>query len=115
MVALADSIGFVPACLGAMLVAIAAGFLNGMIVQLLGINAFIVTLGTVTALRGVVLIVTDGRSLSVDSTPTLDAMRALESGRWPIGSALVVICVLVAIASACIAKRARPANRDVLP
>src|SRR5260370_28880378 len=100
MVALADSIGFVPACAVAMLVAISAGLLNGGIVQLLGIKAFIVTLGTMTALRGVCLIGTDGRSLSCDSTPTLDAMRALESGRWPIGSALGVIRRVFAIARA---------------
>src|SRR5258706_969814 len=115
MVALADSIGFVPACLVAMLIAIAAGFLNGIIVQLLGINAFIVTLGTMTALRGVVLIVTDGRSLSVDSTQTLDAMRAFESGRWPIGSAFVVIGVLLVIASVYMAMRARRANHGLPP
>ncbi|MGF6790360.1 ABC transporter permease subunit [Paraburkholderia sp. 35.1] len=115
MVGHADSMGFVPACLVAMLVAIAAGLLNGAIVQLLGINAFIVTLGTMTALRGVVLLVTDGRSLSVESPQTLDAMRALESGRWPIGSALVVIGVLLAIASVYMTMRARRAGRGLPP
>ena len=49
------------------LVAAAVGLLNGVIVQLVGINAFIVTLGTLTAIRGLVLIVTGGRSLSVDN------------------------------------------------
>src|SRR5258707_120513 len=115
MVALADSIGFVPACTVAMLVAIAAGFLNGGIGRLLGINAFIVTLGTMTALRGVVLIVTDGRSLSVDSPQTLDAMRALESGRWPVASAFVVIGVVLALASVYVTMRARRANRGLPP
>ncbi len=115
MVALADSIGFVPACAVAMLVAISAGLLNGAIVQLLGINAFIVTLGTMTALRGVVLIVTDGRSLSVDNPQTLDAMRALESGRWPVASAFAVIGVVLAIASVYVAMRARRSDRGLPP
>jgi len=115
MVALADSIGFVPACAVAMLVAISAGLLNGAIVQLLGINAFIVTLGTMTALRGVVLIVTDGRSLSVDNPQTLDAMRALESGRWPVASAFAVIGVALAIASFYVAMRARRSDRGLPP
>lgn len=113
MVGLADSIGFVPACLLAMLAAMAAGLLNGSIVQLLGINAFIVTLGTMTALRGVVLIVTDGRSLSVESTEVIDAMRAFESGRWPIGPALVAIGVLLAAGSIYTALRARRAARGL--
>ncbi|MFP3554865.1 ABC transporter permease [Paraburkholderia sp. SIMBA_049] len=113
MVGLADSVGFFPACLIAMLVAVAAGLLNGTIVQLLGINAFIVTLGTMTALRGVVLIVTDGRSLSVESTQALDAMRAFESGRWPIGIALLVLGTVMAIASVYLALRKRRSGESL--
>ncbi|MGO7947127.1 ABC transporter permease, partial [Rhizobium ruizarguesonis] len=60
----ADAIGFIPAAALAMAVAMAIGLINGSIVQFLGINAFIVTLGTMTAVRGLVLIYTDGRSLS---------------------------------------------------
>ena len=66
VVGLADTVGFWPAALIAMLVSVLAGLLNGAIVQYLGINAFIVTLGTLTAIRGVVQIYTDGRSLSVE-------------------------------------------------
>jgi D-xylose transport system permease protein len=91
MIGLADSIGFWPAALAAMLVAMAAGVLNGAIVQLLGINAFIVTLGTLTAIRGVVLIVTDGRSLSVETPEAIESMRAFESGRVPVGVPLIVL------------------------
>ena len=63
-----------------MRVSVLAGLLNGAIVQYLGINAFIVTLGTLTAIRGVVQIYTDGRSLSVDTPEALQAMRLFESG-----------------------------------
>src|SRR6478736_4677355 len=81
VVGLADTVGFWPAALIAMLVSVLAGLLNGAIVQYLGINAFIVTLGTLTAIRGVVQIYTDGRSLSVDTPEALQAMRLFESGR----------------------------------
>lgn len=113
MCGLADKIGFVPACLVAMLVAIAAGLLNGLIVQFLGINAFIVTLGTMTALRGVVLIVTDGRTVSVENPQVLEAMHGFEAGRWHIGAALLVIGALLAIASAYLATTARRAGRGL--
>jgi D-xylose transport system permease protein len=115
MVGLSESIGFVPACLVAMVVSIAAGLLNGSIVQLLGINAFIVTLGTMTALRGVVLFLTDGRSLSADSTEVTDAMRAFESGRWPVGLAFAVIGVLLVAGSVYMAMRAHRRGRDLPP
>ena len=81
LVGTADSLGFVPAFSLAMAAAIAAGLLNGVIVQYVGINAFIVTLGTLTAIRGLVLIYTDGRSLSVESEEIIAIMKALESGR----------------------------------
>lgn len=81
MIGSADSLGYVPACGLAMLVAIAAGLLNGSIVQFVGINAFIVTLGTLTAIRGLVLLYTDGRSLSVENPEVIEAMKAFETGR----------------------------------
>ncbi|MFP3615692.1 ABC transporter permease, partial [Paraburkholderia sp. SIMBA_050] len=73
LVGCADSMGFWPAACLAVVVAMLVGVLNGAIVQLLGINAFIVTLGTLTAIRGVVQIVTDGRSLSVSDSDALAA------------------------------------------
>lgn len=115
MIGLADSIGFVPAALVAMLVAVLAGVLNGAIVQLLGINAFIVTLGTLTAIRGVVLIVTDGRSLSVDSVDAIATMRAFESGRVPLGGAFVVLGIVLMAASALLVRRARRAGSERRP
>ncbi|CAB3810664.1 ABC transporter permease subunit [Paraburkholderia fynbosensis] len=110
MIGLADSIGFVPAALVAMLVAVLAGVLNGAIVQLLGINAFIVTLGTLTAIRGIVLIVTDGRSLSVESVDAIAAMRMFESGRVPLGHFFVLLGLVLIAASVFLIMRARNAR-----
>lgn len=52
------------------------GILNGVLVQVVGVNAFIVTLGTLVGIRGVVLIITDGRAVSANS----EALADFESG-----------------------------------
>ena len=79
-ISVVDSTGFVPALLAALAVAGTVGLLNGVMVQFVGINAFIVTLGTLTAVRGLVLIVTSGRSLMVQDPGSLAAMTSFESG-----------------------------------
>jgi len=76
-----DSTGFWPAVAAALTVSGVIGLLNGAMVQFVGVNAFIVTLGTLTAVRGLVLIVTNGRSLMVEDPGSLATMTAFESGR----------------------------------
>lgn len=78
----ADAMGFWPAVCLALAVAMAIGLLNGAIVEFVGINAFIVTLGTMTAVRGLVLIYTDGRSLSVKDPEIIATMKAFEGGKY---------------------------------
>ena len=91
LVGLAPQIGFPLAALAALITAAGIGLLNGAIVQFVGINAFIVTLGTLTAVRGLVLVLTDGRSLMVERADTLAQMLAFESTRVPIFWALLLI------------------------
>jgi ribose/xylose/arabinose/galactoside ABC-type transport system permease subunit len=79
-ISVVDSAGFWPALVAALAVAGCVGLLNGVMVQLVGINAFIVTLGTLTAVRGLVLVVTGGRSLMVRNPIALADMTAFESG-----------------------------------
>ena len=100
MISVCGAIGFWPSVAVALAAAGAVGVLNGAIVQFLGINAFIVTLGTLTAIRGLVLIVTNGRSLTVDDAGVLQEMTAFESGRVGLRSLLLGIGVaLLAIAA----------------
>ncbi|MFM0554686.1 ABC transporter permease [Paraburkholderia sediminicola] len=113
LVGLSDTLGFWPAALVAMLVSILAGLLNGAIVQYLGINAFIVTLGTLTAIRGVVQIYTDGRSLSVDTPEALQAMRTFESGRLPVAIPLILIGAALLLAGCWFMLRARREARNI--
>ncbi|MEC3909251.1 ABC transporter permease [Sphingobium sp. CR2-8] len=91
LIALAGQIGFPAAAVAALCTAGAIGLLNGAIVQFVGINAFIVTLGTLTAVRGLVLILTDGRSLMVDRPDVLAQMLAFESGRMPLFWPMLVV------------------------
>ncbi|MEP2705326.1 MAG: ABC transporter permease [Roseibium sp.] len=96
-VGLAGALGFWAAAGVALIACAMVGVLNGTIVQILGINAFIVTLGTLTAIRGLVLILTNGRSLIV-STPEAKAQMVLfEGGKVPIQMALYVIGALLVV------------------
>lgn len=97
VVGLAGPLGFWPAAIIALLSCGLVGVLNGTIVQLLGINAFIVTLGTLTAIRGLVLILTGGRSLIVSTPEAKAQMVAFEGGKVPIQLFLIVIGILLAL------------------
>lgn len=90
MVGTVESLGVVPAFGAAMGVAILCGLLNGSIVMFLGINAFIVTLGTLTAIRGLVLIYTDGRSLQVSDLETVAQLKAFEGYIFDVGIPMLV-------------------------
>lgn len=81
LVANAAALGFWPAAALALAAAMGLGLLNGAIVQYVGINAFIVTLGTMTGVRGLILLYTDGRSVSVTAPEVTDVMKAFEGGR----------------------------------
>ena len=111
----ADIIGFWPAGALAMTVAMGFGLLNGAIVQFVGINAFIVTLGTMTAVRGLVLLYTDGRSLSASNPDVIAAMKAFEGGRhdafWLVLAAGAVLLMLGVIG----ALRTRSAGKPLQP
>lgn len=99
MVGTAESLGVAGAFGAAMGVAILCGLLNGSIVMFLGINAFIVTLGTLTAIRGLVLIYTDGRSLQVSGAEAVAQLKALEGATFDVGP-LMLLAGLVMLAVA---------------
>jgi D-xylose transport system permease protein len=111
LVGLCGHLGFAGAALAALAAAALVGLLNGVVVLFVGINAFIVTLGTLTAVRGLVLIVTGGRSLMVESPKILATMTAFEGGRvgvyWPM-AAIGVVLALVGLAG--LLRRGRAAS-----
>ncbi|RUW78883.1 MULTISPECIES: ABC transporter permease [unclassified Mesorhizobium] len=96
----ADAIGFWPAAALALTGAMGIGLINGVIVQYVGINAFIVTLGTMTAVRGLVLIYTDGRSLSASDPAVVATMKAVEGGSHDVFWLLLVAGILLLVLGA---------------
>ncbi len=68
---LIDGYGPFVAVVAAVLAGAAVGLANALLVQKLGVNAFIVTLGTLTAVRGIVQVILDGQSITASDTSLL--------------------------------------------
>ncbi len=106
-----DTVGAPVAILIAVTLGAAIGVLNGVLVQYLGVNAFIVTLGTLTAGRGAVLLLTDGRTVSATDQSFID----LQSGerQIPVVVAIIVGLGFAAIAAALAVRGRAAANRTI--
>lgn len=104
---LTDSVGVYPAIGLSMVIGCVIGLLNGSIVQLLGINAFIVTLGTMTALRGILLIITGGKTASASNRTVIAGLRALENGAWTTPNLLLLGALGALVATVILFARGR--------
>lgn len=91
---LIDHHGAVIALLAALLIGMLVGLINGVLVQKVGVNAFIVTLGTLTAVRGVVQAILNGQSITANDA----VFQRVETARWtpPTGAAIAVGILLLA-------------------
>jgi D-xylose transport system permease protein len=91
---LIDHYGAVIALVAALLTGVLVGLINGVLVQKVGVNGFIVTLGTLTAVRGVVQAILNGQSI----TATDMVFERFETARWtlPQGVAMVAGILLIA-------------------
>lgn len=105
-------LGFWPAFLVALACGAAVGLFNGLVVQYIGINAFIVTLGTLTAVRGLVLILTDGRTVTADAGPAREALRGLDSSSFVTPNLYLVAGVVLLVAGVVQLVRARGRGRS---
>lgn len=85
-----DGHGLVFAVVAAVLVGALVGVVNGLLVQKVGVNAFIVTLGTLTAVRGVVEAILDGQSITASSTSLL----TIATYRWTMPTWLALVLAL---------------------
>jgi D-xylose transport system permease protein len=104
-----DTVGTVPAVGIAIGVGIAVGVLNAVLVQKIGVNAFIVTLGSMTAVRGVVLTALDGESVTAHSR----ALAALDNTVLRVPAAVAVLVGVLMLAAAAV--RLRRAGRRNSP
>ena len=79
---LSDVVGIYPAMAISLVAGAFIGLVNAAVVQGLGINAFIVTLATMTALRGVLLIITGGHTASANDRELVIPLKWIENGVW---------------------------------
>lgn len=92
---LIDHYGAAIALLAALLTGLLVGLINGVLVQKVGVNAFIVTLGTLTAVRGVVEAVLNGQSITATDT----AFEKFETARWTMPVAVAIVAGILLIAA----------------
>jgi D-xylose transport system permease protein len=102
------TIGAVALALGAGLV---AGTINAVLVQVIGVNAFIVTLGSLTAIRGVVLILLNGESVTAQS----QALASFDAKTVAVPAALCVVAGAAVLAGAAARLRAALRAADSVP
>ncbi|MCU1682316.1 MAG: transporter permease [Amycolatopsis sp.] len=99
---LVDQYGALVALFGALLTGAVVGFVNAVLVQKVGVNAFIVTLGTLTAVRGVVQAILVGQSI----TATNSSFHDFATARWSLPLVVaVVIAALLLIAAVVLSLR----------
>jgi D-xylose transport system permease protein len=79
---LSDEVGIYAAMAISLLAGTLIGLINAAVVQGLGINAFIVTLATMTTFRGVLLIITGGHTASANDREALAPLKWIENGFW---------------------------------
>jgi ribose transport system permease protein len=68
------------AVMTALVLGTAIGYLNGTLITTGGLQPFIATLGTVTLLRGAILVFTQGRPISTGNTPSSEYFSEIGTG-----------------------------------
>lgn len=99
---LIDSQGTAIAVVVALLAAVGVGVVNAILVQKVGVNAFIVTLGTLTAVRGIVQAILNGQSITANN----EALLTFSTAYWnmPQGLAIGLGVALLAVTGALLVK-----------
>jgi len=85
--------------LAALLLGTAIGYFNGTLITAGGLQPFIATLGTVTLLRGAILVFSQGRPISVGNTPGSDEFSGIGTGfigPIPIPVYIMILVFLIA-------------------
>lgn len=95
---LTPSIGLLPAVAAGVASAALVGLVNGLVVTKAGINSLIVTLGTLSAVRGLVLLYTDGRSIPGSGGALLEFANGrvlLPNSFWVLAVVAVAVSLLL--------------------
>jgi D-xylose transport system permease protein len=91
---LSGTVGIYAAIFLTLLIGMFIGLVNAVIVQWVGINAFIVTLAMMTALRGLLLIITGGHTAVASDRTILGPLKAIENGTWTVPNLFFVGAVI---------------------
>ncbi len=94
-----NEFGMVAGVLCGLAVGAAGGLVNGALHWFVGLNPFVVTLGTLSAFRGLALVVSDGRTAIIEDSSREAVLRAWLAGHWQAPNAILLAGV-VAIAAA---------------
>jgi D-xylose transport system permease protein len=106
-----DNVGAVGAVALALGAGLVAGTINAVLVQIVGVSAFIVTLGSLTAIRGVVLILLNGESVTAQS----QALASFDTQTVAIPAALCALVGCAVLAGAAVRLRAALRAADGVP
>ncbi|MBJ7604498.1 MAG: ABC transporter permease [Candidatus Dormibacteraeota bacterium] len=107
-----DRYGVLVSVVGGLLIGLAFGLVNGLLVQLVGINAFIVTLGTQTAIRAVLLIFTNGSSVQARGEGLYDLIGG-NGSPLNLRIAAVVIGLVLLVAGAASMRQQRRRSQPI--
>jgi D-xylose transport system permease protein len=92
----ANHSGPVAGLVAAVLAGVGVGLLNGVVVQIIGVNSFIATLGTLTALEGALLVVTNGNTILAGSKA--GTFGGLGTASWSVNRWAVLVLGALAVA-----------------
>ncbi|HEY3710095.1 MAG TPA: ABC transporter permease [Amycolatopsis sp.] len=107
---LVDRYGVAVAVVGALGTGLVVGVVNAVLVQKVGVNAFIVTLGTLTAVRGVVQVILDGQSIAAVNP----ALHGFATARFALPVPVAIIVGLVIVGLPVFAVLRSPARRRAM-
>ncbi len=93
-VSMTNQVGPFPALLITIASGIAIGLLNGFLVGKVRISAFVVTLGTMTIVKGLVFSYTEGRPINTQD-PAIQALRDFHIGGITITPIIFIVCFVL--------------------
>ena len=94
-----NEFGLVPGVLCGLAVGAAGGLVNGTLHWYVGLNPFVVTLGTLSAFRGLALVVSDGRTAIIEDSAQEAALRTWLAGHWQAPNAILLAGVVAIVAA----------------
>lgn len=94
-----NAFGLVPGLLCGLAIGAAGGFVNGALHWFVGLNPFVVTLGTLSAFRGLTLVVSNGRTAIIEDPVHEEALQNWLAGHWQAPNAFLVAGVIAVLAA----------------